>query len=163
MYTYDWFMLFVWQKLTQYCKAIIFQLKINTLKSPQIPLYLWILIFKFQKIFMSFKYPSSFMFSPTFKNVIAIVSLHATFVWQAGVLLTPDLYQLPYSQMIKQRLKETKYILKSTAIQVIMFHIQRNNEAIGKTETFIHSLSTWFTAWENHVLSINFDSLGHNK
>ena len=82
------------------------------------------------------------MFSPTFKNVIAIVSLHATFVWQAGVLLTPDLYQLPYSQMIKQRLKETKYILKSTAIQFIMFHIQRNNEAIGKTETFIHSLST---------------------
>ena len=46
------------------------------------------LIFKFQKIFMCFKYLSSCMFSPTFKNVTAIVSLHTTFVWQAGVLKT---------------------------------------------------------------------------
>lgn len=99
------------------------------------------LIFKFQKIFLCFKYLSSCMFSPTFKNIIAIVSLHTTFVWHAGVLLTPDLYQLPYLQMIKQRLKETKYILKSIAIQFIMFRMQRNNEAIGKMKTFIYSLS----------------------
>lgn len=100
------------------------------------------LIFKFQKIFMCFKYLSSCMSSPTFKNVTAIVSLHTTFVWQAGVLLTPDFYQLPYLQTIKQRLKETKYILKSIEIQFIMFHIQRNNEAIGKNRDiyllFIH-------------------------
>lgn len=55
-------------------------------------------------------------FFQPFKNIKAILSLQATFGQQAVELADRGLNQSHYIRIIIQRLKETKYILKSIAI-----------------------------------------------
>ena len=94
MYTRGWFMLIVWQKSTQYCKAITFQLKINKIEKifsieniSSFSVHLF--VFSFRSLYLFLAFLGFFLLHAIIISEKAVAPHSSTLAWKIPWVAEP--------------------------------------------------------------------------